>query len=335
MAGTAAILGALWRVLVRDLRSLHSIAGNNFFIFGFFLLRGSGPFLFVLFGIVVMLPLGSDPLVKVPKERLEMWPLSGRQRLALRAGSLLMSPATWLTLGILVWTARWRLALEVLAVAVAVQVAGHARGALRRRVPRAGVFHWIPRLPGVMGGLVRKDLRQLLSVLDPYPALVLSLCGAAYFLFARNPEQEAKFGLTLLAVLALSTSAQCLFALDGPAGLSRYRLWPLRGWRALAAKGIAFALVAVLVCLPLEPLAALGAALIALAIGNHESVRRPVPQPRWRFTGGSLAVGLVQLIAMMSAANLVHRSSVWVLAACALLWAVSVAYYGHALEAGA
>jgi hypothetical protein len=130
----------------------------------------------------------------------------------------------------------------------------------------------------------------------------------------------------------MSTSAQCLFALDGPAGMTRYRLLPVPGWMVLAAKGSAFAAITLLICLPLAPGAGLAAAFAALAVGNHVSVTRPFSPPRWRFTGGSLGVGIFQVIAMFSAATLAHRTSVWAIPACALLWAASTAWYGTRLE---
>jgi hypothetical protein len=47
----------------------------------------------------------------------------------------------------------------------------------------------------------------------------------------------------------------------------RYRLLPLAGWQTLAAKDAAFLLVGIPLALPLAPLAGLGAALTALALG--------------------------------------------------------------------
>jgi len=333
MAGTVAILAAVWRAVVRDLRSLNSLAGNNFFIFCILLLQQSGSFVMIILGLVLLFPLGSDPLSKIPRERLESWPLTPMQRVLLRIGSLAISPAAWLTLALLAATAPPWLSLQFLALIAAMQALGMAFAALRARAPQAGVFRWAPPLPGVIGGMIRKDIRQFLSVLDPYPALVLTLSGAAYQVFAPQPDPEAKFGLTLLVVLAMSTSGQCLFGLDGESGISQYRLWPVRGWRVLAAKGLAHLAVTVALCLLLEPVPALAAGMVALAVGNHVSVRRPLPQARWRFTGGSLGVGLLQLMGMMSAANLVHRTSAWLLAPCALLWAASVWFYGRDLDA--
>jgi hypothetical protein len=333
MARTLPILSALGRAIVRDLRSLNSLAGNNFFIFCFLLLRESGLFVFVIAGILLLFPLGADPMGRLPKERFESWPLSAPQRIRIRVFSLFLSPAFWLTALLVLLTASFRLGLQFLGLVVLLQAAGSAAGALRARTPQAGIFRWTPPLPGRLGRLIRKDLRQLLSVLDPYPAVMLMLSCVAYQWIVEDADPEARFGVTILVVLAMSTSAQCLFALDGPGGLERYRLWPVSGWRILLAKNLAFLIVTVTLCLPLAPLAALAAALVAVAVGNRVSVHRPVLQPQWRFTGGSLGVGIVQVIAMMSAATLVYRSNPAILGICAALWAISVWFYGRSLNA--
>jgi hypothetical protein len=332
MAGTFAILSALARVVVRDLRSLGSLAGNNFFIFSFLLLSQSGPFVLLILSLVLLAPMSADPLWKVPRERLGSWPLTSRQRVLLQVGAVALSPVVWIVAALIVWTARPWLGLQFAVLLVVMQLAGLLTASLRARAPSLRIFRWIPAFPGVFGGLLRKDLRELLSVLDPYPAILLSISGILYRTLAANPEVEARFGLTLLAVLSMSTSAQCLFALDGPAGMTRYRLLPVPGWMVLAAKGSAFAAITLLICLPLAPGAGLAAAFAALAVGNHVSVTRPFSQPRWRFTGGSLGVGIFQVIAMFSAATLAHRTSVWAIPACALLWAASTAWYGTRLE---
>jgi len=77
--------------------------------------------------------------------------------------------------------------------------------------------------------------------------------------------------MTVLVVVALSSYAQCLFGLDGAGGWSRYRLLPLRGWQILAAKDAAFLLVTAVLVAPLAPLAGMGAALVALAMGGGRS----------------------------------------------------------------
>ena len=72
----------------------------------------------------------------------------------------------------------------------------------------------------------------MLSMLDPYVGLVLTIGGVCYRFFSQNPDPEASVILALLVVFALSTSAQCLFGLDLRPGIERYRVLPLsrRGW---------------------------------------------------------------------------------------------------------
>jgi len=84
--------------------------------------------------------------------------------------------------------------------------------------------------------------------------------GALIFRVKGQLPAEALFPLTMLVTLALSSYAQSLFGLDGDGGLTRYRLLPVPGWQLLAAKDAAFLLAAMLLCLPLDPLAGLAAA---------------------------------------------------------------------------
>ncbi len=46
---------------------------------------------FILMALPLLFPLSSDPLEKIPAERLASWPLSRRQRTALRLASLVLS----------------------------------------------------------------------------------------------------------------------------------------------------------------------------------------------------------------------------------------------------
>jgi hypothetical protein len=88
--------------------------------------------------------------------------------------------------------------------------------------------HWdllgdIPQFPGRLGGLVRKNVRETLSLLDPYAAALLSIGGGAYRIFGAHPDPAAFTIIGLLVALAMSTCAQSLFGLDGDGGVTRYR----------------------------------------------------------------------------------------------------------------
>jgi hypothetical protein len=194
----------------------------------------------------------------------------------------------------------------------------------------------VPHFPGRWNQLIRKNLREIVSTLDFYCALVLSLgaliCRATHL--ALPPQ--AYLAITVLVVLALSSYAQSLFGLDGAGGLARYRLLPLAGWEILAAKDVAFLAVASLLTLPLAPLAGIAAALAALAMGHAPTVNRPRPQSRWRFsTGAGMVFGLLQAAFLTMAASTVYFSSALFLLPAIALWAGSTWFYGRRLEAPA
>lgn len=330
MAGLFAILSALARVVWRDLRRLESITANNFFLFAFLLLPKSGVFLQVLLGLLLLFPLSADPLARIPRQRRGLWPLDSRQHLTLRLASLALSPVLWITIGMLIWAVRLSFAIQFLTLAVVIHVVSSWAARLSVRAPAINPMRHIPAFPGPLGGLIRKNLRELLSLLDPYSGLLLVLATVTYQL-ARGPlEHDARFGVTLMVVLAMSTSAQCLFALDSGAGFLRYRLLPMAGWQILAAKDAAFLLVLLPLILPLAPVPGIAAGFAALAIGHHSSVVHPVPQARWRFTGAaSIVTKIFQVVVIFGAASLTDRVSPLVLPLCAVIWLMSVAIYGR------
>jgi hypothetical protein len=264
---------------------------------------------------------------------MESWPISDRGCAVLRAASMALSPAAWITVALVAATARPLTGLGFLLVAVAIHSLSALGRRLAARAPQWDVTRWVPRLPGRLGGLVRKDIRQMLVVLDCYIALVVSAAGLIFRLSGRATDPEAFPILAMIVVLALSTYAQCLFGLDLDSGWTRYRMLPLRGWYILLAKGIAFLLVAFVLVLPLDPAAGIAAALAALAVGQHASVHTPVHQHRWRFTGGTLFPnGFVQVVAIFGAGLGVRRQgAIWLLAA-AVLYAASLSFYGRAWD---
>jgi len=70
VAGLRAILKALRRAVGRDLAS--SFKANNLLFLG--LLGSSAEALFVLLGFLLLFPLSSDPLGRIPPARLALWP---------------------------------------------------------------------------------------------------------------------------------------------------------------------------------------------------------------------------------------------------------------------
>jgi hypothetical protein len=332
MARLAAILGSLAKVVWRDQRSLGSFATNNFFLFGVFLLQKAGGFVYLIVALVLLFPLSADPLRKVPPERLATWPLERWQRRWLKLASPWVNPITWLLLGMAVWAARGVVSVGLLLAAVALVAAGFLIPS-HTGTGRSALWRLVPAFPGELGQLIRKDLRQTLSTLDFYCAVILSASGGVYRILDRSAPPDAFMALTILVMLALSSRAQCLFGLDGEGGLTRCALLPLGGWKILAAKDAAFLLIVVLLTAPLAPVSGLAAALTVLAIGHAPSVGRMRSQLRWRFSpGASIGNGFLQVFAMAAAGAASFRVSPLVLAPCLVIYLASVWRYGRALD---
>jgi len=345
MAAVFAILKALRRAVGRDLGTFGSIKVNNLFLFVALLSYGalnSGqppksayPF-FVLFGFLLLFPLSSDPLGKIPPARLALWPLTGGQRLGLRFASLTLSPVTWIGVLILLKTARPLAALAFCGLAAGVQATTALGRYAARRDPHWNLLRYIPQFPGRLGCLVRKNMREILSLLDPYAALLLSAGGGAYRLFGGRTDPEAFAIVGLLVALTMSTYAQSLFGLElhasmgSGSGMTRYRLLPLGGWEVLLAKDIAFLAVLFVLLLPLDPGPGMTFGLVALALGHHSSVLLELPQQRWRFTGGRLLpVGALQGLGGMALGFLEYERGLVVLVLAAVGYLVSLSYYGR------
>jgi hypothetical protein len=348
MAGIRAILKAVRHAVGRDLGTLESIKVNNLFLFVALLMYGAlntgqppksaYPF-FVLLGFLLLFPLSSDPLGKIPPARLALWPLTGGQRLGLRFASLALSPITWIGVLILLKTARPLVALAFCALAAGVQAAAALGRHAARRDPHWDLLRYIPEFPGRLGGLVRKNMREVLSLLDPYAALLMSIGGGAYRLFGAHPDPEAFAIIGLLVALTMSTYAQSLFGLElasstrSGSGMTRYRLLPLGGWEILFAKDIAFLAILFVLLLPLDPGPGMTFGLAALALGHHSSVLLELPQQRWRFTGGRLLpVGALQAVGGMALGFLEYERGLVVLALTAVGYLVSLQYYGRRWE---
>jgi hypothetical protein len=331
LAGLLAILKALARAIRRDLRSYQSIGGNNFFLFAALLLQqpASAEFFFVILGFLLLFPLSADPLAKIPADRLALWPLPVRQRIALRLLSIALSPVTWIAFAILLGTARFKTALGFFIAAVIIQSLTVLAGQAAKRSPQLDLLRRMPGLPGRLGGLIRNNLRQMLTVLDTYVALVLSLSACGYRLLSHKPEPNAFPILALVVALALSTYAQCLFGLDGKSGAMRYRLLPLRGWQVLLAKDAAYLGILTVLVLPLALLPGFTAGLAGLAIGHHASVLIPLPQKRWRFTGGTLfPIGVFQVFAGTALGIAEERNGVLYFGVALALYTTSLIRYG-------
>jgi hypothetical protein len=332
MARVAAILKALRRAFQRDWKSFGSLAVNNFFPVTAFFLRQAGAFVYLIMGLVVLFPMSTDPLRKIPQSRLDLWPLSARERWLLRGLSPWINPVTWLLAAFGIWAARGRVTIGLWGTAAGLVLVGFL---LSELPPARGLGLWrrVPHFPGPLNQLIRKNIREMLSTLDFYVALLLSVSAGAYRIAGFALPPEALLQMTLLILLALSSYSQCLFGLDGEGGLSRYRLMPLRGWQILAAKDAAFLVIALVLSAPLAPAAGAGAALVCAALGHAPSVKEPREQVRWRFSSGvSVYFGFVQVIAMAVAGAGVAFSSRWLLLPCVLFWTAYTLWYGTEID---
>jgi len=332
VAGLFAFLKALARLSWRDVRTFRSITGSNFFLFVLVVMYQqpqSVYFFFLILGVLMIGPLSADPLRKVPPDRLALWPLSSKERMALRFITPFFAPLVWISIPLL-FLVGVSAGLALIAIVLAIQLLIGLYDRLREGRPERYAFRYVPVLPGRLGGLVRKNIRQMLSALDPYVALALSAGGCAYRFLTANRDPDAVVIIAIVVGIALSTSAQCLFGLDRPDGIVRYRLYPLRGWEILLAKGIAYMAITLVLVVPLAPLAGLAAGLIALAVGHHTSVVQPLPQTRWRLTGGIIfPAGFIQIVAMTAVGVAVSRESGWYLLLAAAAYSVSLWFYGR------
>lgn len=322
------ILNALRTASRRDRKSLWSFSTNNLFL-ATLLLGIAGLFFWCVIGLMLLFPLMSDPLQKIPEERLKLWPLTNRDRIALHWLSPWMNPVTWVLAFVALWAAAHR--MPVFAIVVLL-------------IPAAGILaSWIPTgtsrslwqvvapFPGVLGSFVRKDLREILSSLDFWAALALSASCGLYRLFVHELPGDALMMFSILVVLALSSWSQSCFGLDGREGVMRYRLLPIRGWQVFAAKGLAFLLVTTVLALPLSLSTAWAAAFAALAAGNATSLRLS-PQKRWRFSRGSgIPDSIAQIALLATAGGAAYRLSAIALVPSFLLFVISTYWCGRRL----
>ncbi len=328
------ILKALSIAIKRDLGSFESLKLNNFFLFVGLLIWGalvsgvepvSAEPLLMLLGFLLLFPLSSDPLGKIPPDRLAAWPISVGQRIALRLISFALSPVVWVAVAILLKTGNPALTGVFVLIAVAIQVS-----TVMVQAPQWNPLRRIPQFPGRIGGLVLNNLRQMFMVLDTYVAILMSAGGCAYRYLATHPDPAAFPIIAVLVGLALSTYAQCLFGLDlASSAVTRYRLLPLPGWKILLAKDIAFLAILVLLILPLDLFAGVTFGLTALAVGHHSSVLLPVRQKRWRFMGSRLFPGVVQALGGTILGFAEFQRGPGFLVAAGALYAFSLFFYGR------
>jgi hypothetical protein len=331
-----ALWGALRRVAGRQWGRTHGIVQNNFFVFVAVMIYGnvsyglepqSAYFFVVLLGVLLLMPSSGDPMARIPAGRLALWPLEERQLGVFRILGLLLRPGFWVLVVVIWRSASVWAALGFVGLGLLVQM---GTGGLKRW---GGTGEWMRWVPGVFGILVLKNLRELLTQLDVYLALLLAVGGLCVRLMGGGDSGPM---LGLMVGLGLSTVSQGGFGMEGAAGETRYRIWPVAGWYLWGAKDLAYLLVLGVLTLPLGlgsggngP--ALGMGLIVLAV-RHLFGREVVPQA-WRFSGGVLwPMGLVQTVGGLGAGVWVYRWGNGVLLLSLLIYVGALVYAGWRWE---
>jgi hypothetical protein len=329
MARFRAILTAVAKASGRNSKSLRAASNNNIFYAGVTMAAMLDPpalvFFLTVMALVLFLPSSGDPMTAVPPERLELWPLTAWERRALRLATPLLNPLTWLLLAGLLWK---RVTFGLWAFVTAFFFTGFF-GSSVLQAPRV----WAPLVPaGRLTWLVRKNLREFLTALDLYCALLIAI-PALYLRLTGELPKDAHDPLTMLMIVMPSTMALTLFGLEGEAGMARYRLLPIRGWQVLAAKGAAYLLLVLLVTAPLSPAGGLAGGLVSLATGHWVSIRQKMPQARWRFRASApFSHSLTQMVSSLIAFGFVTRLSLLWLAPCVTGYAISLWLCGRLMD---
>ncbi len=343
MAALFAVLSALVRSTWRSLRGVGSITGNNLFAFIALLManepvdRPSSTAVFYMFiGLLYTVPLALELERRIPKARLELWPLSGLQRIVLTLVNLLLNPVLFLALLFAMLSRHPAVGGALLCAGLLTPPVVLAAEAIGRWVPRLPALPRIPLLPGRLSGLVLNHLREFLQSLDVYLAALLSAGGIAYRMLAATPDPVAPVVMGGLVVLFMSTLAQVGGGFDPDAMLTRQRLLPVSGFDLLLARDVAWMLIVVVLVAAYPLLPSLSAAFAALAAGHSTVVRTPLEQKRGHFAAGRLAPnGLYQCAAIIAAGAAASQWGWPVLIAALGVWWLSAWHYGRRISTAA
>jgi len=221
----------------------------------------------------------------------------------------------------LVRRVRPALAIAFITLAIGVQIIGTLARVVLRFTPSRKALKLVPPFPA----LIRLSLRQMLTSLDVYLALTLSVCACTYRLFATKPDPAAFPILAILIALAAGSYAQCLFGRDlESSAVTRYRILPIRGRTILFEKGLAFLLITFLLTAPIHAVAGLTYGFTGLAFGHHASIVHAAPLRAWRFSGSRLYIGVTQGVFGIILAFGAAERGVRYLAASVALYVISL-----------
>ena len=292
----------------------------------------AGAFLYLLAAMVLLFPLSSDPMRKIPPERLQLWPLEAQQKRTLRWLTPWLNPVTWALAALAISVVGRNVSLGLLGTVGALVMVGFVVPALPI-TSSLSVQRLIPAFPGHFGILLRKDLRQIIVSLEFWMALLLSGSTAAYKIFVEPLPERAGFMIGLLVVLAFASYSACIFGLDDDPGVTRYRLLPMPGWTILASKSAALLLVVGLLTIHLAPIPCLAGMLVVAAVSQMAAIVERTPQVRWRFSSGpTLRLGFLQLPALgLGLGGTYYWPALGITAAIAI-FAVTTWWNGQLLE---
>jgi hypothetical protein len=352
-----AILAAEWRAYFRRLFRTGSGAKNNLFIMAVVALLVSGRYiqflqhaagtqiqiLFVAVFLVIASSLRNDgPLTSAALQR---FPLTTRERIAIRVFSAVVPPFSWLVL-IFSMGIFWPLyRLGPLPVLGGIALIASAITASQIPIP-------VPRIQirSRTMTLLRKEVRYVLSLPEHALILLITLAFCIYLAGGEGLQADALravFGI--LSFLSISFPMNS-FGLDGGNGLDRYALSPVTGTQIVRTKNIAFLVVTaaqrapilVLALWRFGPAEALWAffetaslALLVLAWGNVVSVRNPAGPDREPtliegFIGAAAALvpAAATIIFLRGQASLIPIRMTGLLAATAILFYFSLRFAG-------
>src|SRR5437762_515491 len=84
--------------------AIDPVTAKNLCLITVHFVRQAGTFVYLIIGLVLLLPLSTDPLRKIPASRLALWPLERSERWLLRAASPWINPLTWAIAALAIWT---------------------------------------------------------------------------------------------------------------------------------------------------------------------------------------------------------------------------------------
>ena len=282
----------------RSQGSITSVTGNIFFPVTLYFMGTAGAFIYHLAALILLFPLSSDPMRKIPPERLDLWPLEPQQKRTLRWLTPWLNPISWALAALAIWGIGRSVSFGLVGALFMLVLAGFLAPAIPS-TSRISMHHWVPAFPGPFGILLRKDLRQIMVSLEFWMALLLSGTTAAYKLLVAPLHPNADFMIGFLIVLAFASYSACLFGLDGESGVTRYQLFPIRGWMVLTSKTFALLLVIGLLTCHLALLPSLAGILAVASVSQIAAVVERSPQTRWRFSSGpTLRLGFLQVPAL-------------------------------------